>query len=115
MTGYDPSMPGDIPRSRFLLALFIAIVADGLSIFAEAIMPLEWALDIVTALTLFAILGRRWQLLPALVAEAIPFVAAFPSWVLVVVAVQMSQRKPTPSTATTQPTDRKHVDNTAQG
>jgi len=33
------------------------------------------------------ILGWRWPLLPGLVAEAIPGVAAFPVWVLVVAAV----------------------------
>ena len=43
-----------------------------------------WALDLVTALLLFLILGRRWAILPGLVAEAIPGFGIFPAWILVV-------------------------------
>jgi hypothetical protein len=40
--------------------------------------------DLLTALLLFGLLGWRWALLPGLVAEAIPGVAVFPVWLLVV-------------------------------
>jgi hypothetical protein len=40
-----------------------------------------------TALLLFLILGRRWMLLPGLIAEAIPGMGAFPVWVLVVLSI----------------------------
>ena len=75
---------GGISKQRKLAALLIAAVADAISLFAELIPPLEWALDIVTAIALFAVLGWRWQLLPVLVVEAVPGLAAFPTWVLVV-------------------------------
>lgn len=109
-------MNAEISKGRFVAALIIAVASDAVSMLINWALPFQWALDILTALLLFAILGRRWQLLPALVAEAIPIVAAFPSWVLVVFAIQMSQSKtgspsiPSPE----QPAERKHVDNTAQ-
>jgi hypothetical protein len=43
-----------------------------------------WAVDVVTALLLFAVLGWQWLLLPGLVMEAIPGVAVLPLWLLVV-------------------------------
>jgi hypothetical protein len=35
------------------------------------------------------ILGRRWALLPGLIAEAIPGLAVFPWWVLVVLSITL--------------------------
>jgi hypothetical protein len=39
---------------------------------------------VVTAFLLFLILGRQWLILPGLIAEAIPGLAVFPFWILVV-------------------------------
>jgi hypothetical protein len=50
----------------------------------EIVLPLQWGLDLLTAGILFLILGRQWLILPGLIAEAIPGLAFFPSWVLVV-------------------------------
>ena len=75
---------GGITKQRKLAALLIAAVSDAISLFAELIPPLEWALDVATGIALFAVLGWRWQLLPVLVVEAVPGLAAFPTWVLVV-------------------------------
>jgi len=71
-------------RAQLILAFAIAGVSDLLSFFAVLIPPVEWAIDGVTALALFLILGRRWALLPGLIAEAIPGMGIFPFWVLVV-------------------------------
>jgi hypothetical protein len=52
-------------------------------------------LDLVTALVLFVLLGRRWLLLPALIMEAIPGLWVFPFWMLVVGAIAVTgQIKP---------------------
>ena len=72
---------------RRLLALAIAICSDVASMFAEIVPPLEWAVDGFTALALFAVLGFRWQLLPVIAVEAIPGLAAFPTWTLAVSAL----------------------------
>ena len=74
-------------RARFAAAFALAIVSDFLSAWAEIVPPLQWALDLSTAGILFLILGRQWLILPGLVAEAIPGLAFFPSWVLVVASI----------------------------
>ena len=81
-----------ISRLRWGLALAVALVSDALSVPLEAILPFEWALDGATVLALFAIMGWRWPLLPALIAEAIPGLALFPSWVLVVGSMAVADR-----------------------
>lgn len=78
---------GGIPKRRLLLAFAIAGVSDALSIWTEFVPPVQWLIDVSTAVLLFAVLGWRWLLLPALIAEAIPGLAFFPAWVLVVVSV----------------------------
>ena len=90
----DPSRP-EAPRTPFgrrerLAAAFgVAVVSDLLSVWLEFLPPIQWALDFATAVILFLILGRQWLLLPALIAEATPGLAAVPAWVLVVGSIAM--------------------------
>ena len=79
-------------RKRFALAFAVAAASDVLTLWTELIPPLQWTLDLITALLLFLILGRRWEILPGLVVEAIPGLAAFPVWVLVVLAIMLSKK-----------------------
>jgi len=72
---------------RLALALALAVVSDVISFWAELVPPVEWAMDLGTAFLLFLILGRRWAILPGLIAEAIPGMGVFPVWVLVVVSI----------------------------
>jgi len=71
-------------KTRLMVAFVVAAVSDILSAVFEFAPPLQWALDIVTAAALFFVLGRQWIILPALIAEAIPGLAIFPFWLLVV-------------------------------
>ena len=74
-------------RKRLVLAFTMAALADGLSVFLTLMPPVQWAIDLVTAILLFVVLGRQWILLPGLMMEAIPGLYVFPFWVLVVGAV----------------------------
>jgi hypothetical protein len=65
----------------------VAAVSDFFAIWAEFAPPFQWALDLSTAFVLFLILGRRWALLPGLIAEAIPGLEVFPWWVFVVLSI----------------------------
>ena len=76
-----------VSRARLVLALAVAAASDALAFFVELVLPLQWALDLATALLLFLILGRRWAILPGLVAEAIPGMGVFPVWILVVLSI----------------------------
>lgn len=70
--------------ARILAAFAVAGASDGIAFFVQVVPPVEWGLDLATALLLFLILGKRWALLPGLIAEAIPGLGAFPVWILVV-------------------------------
>jgi hypothetical protein len=78
-----PSLP------RLVLALVVVAVSDLVSWGTEFALPLQWVVDLLTAFLLFLILGRRWAILPGLVAEAIPGLAVFPVWVLVVMSIYL--------------------------
>jgi MFS superfamily sulfate permease-like transporter len=74
-------------RRRLALAFIVAALADGLSIFLTLTPPVQWAVDLMTAILLFVVLGWQRILLPGLIMEAIPGLYVFPFWVLVVGAV----------------------------
>jgi hypothetical protein len=78
--------PGVLPppsRRRALIALAVAGVSDVISVSVSLMVPVELAVDLVTAIVLWILLGARWPLLPAFIAEAIPFVSMFPTWTMV--------------------------------
>lgn len=79
----SPAPPSD-RKKRLTMAFAVAAVSDVLSVWLGFVPPLQWALDILTAGLLFVLLGRQWLILPGLIAEAIPGLAMFPFWVLVV-------------------------------
>jgi hypothetical protein len=78
-----------LSKTRVAMAFLVAATSDVVSFGTEVVPPVQWTVDVVTALLLFMILGWRWALLPGFVAEAIPGVAAFPVWTLVVAAVAL--------------------------
>lgn len=80
------------PRWRW--ALLTAVLSDVLGFAAALYPPAQWALDAVTAVLLFAVLGFRWPLLPALAVEAVPVLQLFPAWTLVVVALASAANAP---------------------
>ena len=74
-----------IPRWRW--ALVTALLSDALAFGLVLLPPMQWLVDGVTATILFAVLGFRWPLLPALAVEVVPGIALFPAWTLVVSAL----------------------------
>jgi predicted membrane metal-binding protein len=74
-------------RTRLGIAFGVAAVSDLFAIFTTIAPPAQVALDVGTAAVLFLILGRRWALLPGLIAEAIPGMGVFPVWILVVLSI----------------------------
>jgi hypothetical protein len=94
----DPSKPpagAETPSSstlkfskkRLALAFVIAGSSDTIGAFVTPLPPIGWAVDLVTALLLFLVLGRQWLLLPGLALEAIPGLGILPFWLLVVGAI----------------------------
>ena len=88
LTPTDAQAPVQRPsRKRQAVAFLIAAVSDFLSFWMVLAPPMQWLIDLATALLLFLVLGRRWAILPGLVAEAIPGMGVFPVWVLVVLSI----------------------------
>ncbi len=83
----QPQPPLRFSKKRLALAVALAVLSDGFSFFLTFAPPFQWALDLVTALLLFMVLGWQWALLPGLILEAIPGINILPFWVLVVGAV----------------------------
>ena len=79
-----PATSVGIAARRKALAFALAAASDAISVGTLFAPPAQIAVDAVTAALLFWVLGFRWQLLPALAAEAIPVVSAFPTWTLAV-------------------------------
>jgi hypothetical protein len=74
-------------RKRQAVAFLVAAVSDFLSFWMVLAPPMQWLIDLGTALLLFLVLGRRWAILPGLIVEAIPGMGVFPVWVLVVLSI----------------------------
>ncbi len=91
VVGPPPPKAGRVglSRTRLVLAFLVAAASDLASSGTVFMPPVQWAVDLVTALLLFIILGWQWALLPGFIAEAIPGVAVFPVWTLVVAAVAL--------------------------
>ena len=98
----DPSAPSELGKRstettastplkfsvlQLALAFVIAGASDVVGAFASLAPPIVWAIDVVTAMLLFVVLGWQWLLLPGLVLEAIPGVGIAPFWLLVVGAI----------------------------
>ena len=73
--------------SQLALSFVVAAVSDVIGALTSLAPPVAWAVDVVTAVLLFVVLGWQWLLLPGLVLEAIPGVDVFPFWLLVVGAI----------------------------
>ena len=91
MTTEDPITLS--PRSRFRVAVILAMAADALqifvfSLFAEgALSPADDVLDLAVAAVLVRLLGWHWEFLPAFAAELVPGVDLVPFWTLAVANV----------------------------
>ena len=81
-----------ISTGRLVLAFAVAAVSDLLSFLFTWFEPAVVVIDLGTAAILFVLLGRRWELLPGFVAEAVPGLSMFPTWFLVVAVVAVRNK-----------------------
>jgi hypothetical protein len=80
-------------RTRFQVAMVLAVVADvlelvALPLFVEgAASPAEDALDVGIGAAMFALLGWHWEFLPSFAGKLVPGVDLVPLWTLAVANV----------------------------
>jgi hypothetical protein len=103
-----PEMPNrllrvpKLTRTRIVLALTVAIVADGLQLLLG---PIGWIfgdqlIDVAAMLFVSWVIGFHWLLLPSFVLELVPLAEEFPTWTACVIVVVLlrkrEQRTPPP-------------------
>ena len=84
-----------LTRTRIILALAVAVFADGLQLLLGALgwVFVDQTIDCVAmALTSWAI-GFHWLLLPAFVTELIPVLDELPTWTACTIAVIAFRRR----------------------
>ncbi len=97
--------PGRIRAARIvaLAADFAQIVA--LPVFSEGIAsPINDVLDVAVAVTLVALLGWHWSLLPSFLAELVPLVDLVPTWSATVFLITRGGHASGPDAAPPTPT-----------
>jgi hypothetical protein len=94
----SPDLSLNSVRSRFRIALLVAVVADvvqilGFPFFVEgAISPLDDILDAVVAVALTGLVGWHWEFTPSLIGKLVPGIDMVPFWTLAVVNVYRKWR-----------------------
>ena len=98
-----------LTRTRIVLALAIAIFADG---FQFLLGPTGWAfgdqiIDVAAMLLTSWLIGFHWLLLPTFVLELVPVVDELPTWTACIIAVialrKREQRQAPPPTPPEKP------------
>jgi len=79
-------VPG-LTRARIVLALAIAVVADGLQFLFGLVPFVDQAIDVVGMVLTSWVIGFHWLLLPTFVVKLVPFLDELPTWTACVVAV----------------------------
>jgi hypothetical protein len=86
-------------RTRFQVAMILAIVADALQLvflplFVEgAASPADDILDVGVGAALLSLLGWHWEFLPSFLAKLMPGVDLAPFWTLAVANVYRKSRR----------------------
>jgi hypothetical protein len=89
-----------LTRLRIILALTIAVVADGLQLLLGFLgwVGADQVIDVAAMVLTGWVIGFHWLLLPTFVLEFIPVVDALPTWTACVIAVIVlrQHRQPVP-------------------
>ncbi|MGD0743891.1 MAG: hypothetical protein ABSA45_01940 [Verrucomicrobiota bacterium] len=76
-----------LTRFRMVLALTVAVVADGLQFLLGPLPFADQAIDMIAMVLTSWVIGFHWLLLPTFVVEFIPLLDELPAWTACVVAV----------------------------
>ena len=94
--------PERLSRRRMILALALAVAADGLQIPLQ-VPPFPEIIDVVAMITTSALIGFHLLLLPTFVVEFIPIIDMLPTWTgcaLAVIALRKRTQNNTPPITT---------------
>ena len=85
-----------LTRTRIILALVVALVADGLQLMFGPLgcVFIDQAIDCVAMVLTICLLGFHVLLLPTFAIELVPLIEDFPTWTACVAAVVALRRRP---------------------
>ncbi len=72
---------------RIVLALAIAVVADGLQFLSGLLPVVDPGIDVITMVLMSWVIGFHWLLLPTFALEFVPVLDELPTWTACVIAV----------------------------
>jgi hypothetical protein len=76
-----------LTRTRIILALVVAVIADGLQLIFSPLPFIDQMIDVVAFVLTAWALGFHLLLLPTFIAELFPVVDLLPTWTACVIAV----------------------------
>jgi hypothetical protein len=90
-----------LTRTRIILALAVAVIADGLQFLTG---PIGWVfgdqvIDVIAMVLTSWVIGFHWLLLPTFMVEFIPLLDELPTWtacVIAVIALRKRERRASP-------------------
>jgi hypothetical protein len=88
-----------LTRTRIILALAVAVIADGLQFVFGPVPFVDQAIDVVAFLLTAWAVGFHLLLLPTFVVEMIPVVDMLPTWTACVIAVIVLRKREQTKTA----------------
>jgi hypothetical protein len=88
-----------LTRARIILALAVAVVADGLQFLLNGVgwVGPDQIIDVIAMLLTCWLLGFHWLLLPTFMLEFVPLADELPTWtacVAVVIVLRKRQQRP---------------------
>ena len=104
-----------LTRTRIVLALAIAAVADGLQLLLNAVgwLGFDQAIDVVAMILVSWLIGFHWLLLPTFIVELVPIVDDFPTWIAcvgAVIALRKREQNPAAPPPVSKPPDKPVID-----
>ena len=90
---------------RIWTARGLAVLVDlaQFALLPAELTPLNNAIDVATAIAMYALVGWHWAFLPTFVVEMVPFVDLIPTWTLAVAVATRGWVAPVPPTVTVEP------------
>jgi hypothetical protein len=78
---------------RIVLALAIAVIADGLQFLFGLLPVVDQGIDVITMVLTSWVIGFHWLLLPTFALEFVPVLDELPTWTACVIAVIALRRR----------------------
>jgi hypothetical protein len=78
---------------RIVLALAIAVIADGLQLLFGLLPVVDQGIDVITMVLTSWVIGFHWLLLPTFALEFVPVLDELPTWTACVIAVIILRKR----------------------